>query len=502
MGYCWRNWRVQKNTVVLFLIGIALSLIQFVMIRDFVAILGGEQLVIILVTTAFFAALSIGYFCSSRLSTKTFQSLFIITLFLQLSIPYSYRYLAAELSQVHANGYAYIALLFGYALIFSATFAVFLPRLIEAPHIDQTQADKVKNLRVYYSIELLGFIAGFVLIGLNWNKPLIYLLAIYWLVLTVLLNLAINRRILTIAYSCAVVIALYFLPVTDSGSNALLYEYKHGIKNPIILYSINTAYTKVEVVQGQNHNRHLYLNGLENLNATDLETLNYYIAELPARLIKPAKTLLVGNGTLSSVSKVYPYSGAVTSVELDSGVLQAGRAFFTPPENLQGLERWHLFIDDGKHFLAHSSDQYDLIIMDIPSPLTLQVAFLHTVEFYRLASDHLTENGVIAVQLSGKLQRNNRSPARITAALAQVFPEIMVVYSEKGSRGFAYASKHLPFDRHQLFTEAMTQEYALQLLEPKNIPAFLTHATALTINTLDLVTQRSFERLAERYFDD
>lgn len=490
------------NKITLFWVGIALSLIQFIMIRDFVAILGGEQLVILLVTSSFFAALSIGYFLNSILSLKTFQRLFTLSIFLHLSIPFSYRYLAAELSLIHADGYAFLAFLFFYALLFNANFAVFLPRLIQPAETPQTPAEQIKKLRIYYSIELLGFVAGFLLIGLSWNKPLIYLLALYWLILGLLLNAAIHRKALTASFAVTAAVALYCLPYTDIQSNAWLYQHKHGIKNPTMLYSINSAYTKVEVVQGKNQNRHLYLNGLENLNATDLETLNYYIAELPARLIKPAKALIVGNGTLSSVAKVYPFSGQVTSVELDEGVLQAGRQFFTPPDKLQGLANWRLFIDDGKHFLHESRELYDLIIMDVPSPLTLQVAFLHTVEFYRLASKHLGENGVIAVQLSGKLQRNNRSPARISAALAQVFPEVMVVYSRKGERGFAYASKHLPFNKKQLFAEAMTQEYALELIEPANLQPLISKATPLTLNGLDLVTQRSIERLTDRYFDD
>jgi predicted membrane-bound spermidine synthase len=46
---------------------------------------------------------------------------------------------------------------------------------------------------------------------------------------------------------------------------------------------------------------------------------------------------------------------------------------------------------------------FDLIIMDIPSPLSIQEAILHTKEFYKLAKLRLTEKGVIAVKLSGPL---------------------------------------------------------------------------------------------------
>jgi hypothetical protein len=49
-----------REPLLLFLVGACLSISQFVMIRDFVNILYGEEIFIILVTAAFFMGLSIG----------------------------------------------------------------------------------------------------------------------------------------------------------------------------------------------------------------------------------------------------------------------------------------------------------------------------------------------------------------------------------------------------------------------------------------------------------
>ena len=241
---------------------------------------------------------------------------------------------------------------------------------------------------------------------------------------------------------------------------------------------------------------------MENLNSTDLESLNFYIAELPARLIKPRQALLIGNGTLSSVPKVYPYSEAVTSVELDAGVLEAGRRFFTDPATLDDFDRWRLFVDDGKHFLRQSSERYDLIVMDVPSPLTIQEAYLHTVEFYRLAQSRMTDQGVIAVQLSGPLQQNNRTPARVTAALRQVFSEVIVLDSKRADRSFAYASMKLPFTIEDLAKGTSSYRDRVRLASPGTVDEFVTAATPLSVNRMDLVLRRGWERFADRYFDD
>jgi len=327
---------------------------------------------------------------------------------------------------------------------------------------------------------------------------------VYWTFLTVILYLALKNRILTGLFAALAIGDSFGLDARDMKSTELLYQYKHGQDDIALLYSINSPYQKVEVLQKPNGGKYLYLDGLQNLNSSDLEVLNYYIAKVPAKLTQPERALIIGNGTLSSVSKVYPYTRKLTSVELDSGVLKAGQLFFTPPETLQGLDRWDLIIDDGKHFLKTSKEKFDLVIMDIPSPLTVQEAILHTAEFYKLVRSRMDEKGVIAVQLSGPLQQNNRTPARVTAALAMAFKEVMVLDSEEGDRSFAYASDKLPFTVADVrrIAASFEDEDSLKIIPPGDIPFYLVKAEALQIDTLDLVLRRGWERFMGRYFED
>jgi spermidine synthase len=490
---------MSRPHVVLYLVGIALSVAQFLMIRDFVSILYGEEVVIVLVTATFFLGLSAGYLLSLRLGARAFRGLFVGSVFLHLTFPFSYRYLASWLADNDAGGYAFMTLLVGYAFVFNTVFATFLPRIVAEPGSGDGAEDR--RLRLYYPIELAGFISGFVLVGLSWNRPLSVLLVPYWAVVGLLLHGVIGRLPLTAAFAALALLAAVFLAPLDLHSTALLYETKHGIRDAKVLYSVNSAYQKVEVVEDRRGTLHLYLDGLENLNSTDLESLNYFIALVPAALVRPEQALLIGNGTLTSVSKVYPHSGHVTSVELDAGVLQAGRLHFTPPETLATFERWELHVDDGKHFLRTTQQRFDLIVVDVPSPLTIQEAYLHSVEFYRLASRRLTPTGVIAVQLSGPLQKNNRSPARITAGLQAALPQVMVVDSERADRSFAYASFQLPFDAQAVRDFALEYDPELEVIPPEEIRGYLEEAQPISMTSMDLVLRRGWERFAERYFE-
>ena len=354
---------------------------------------------IILVTAAFFLGLSFGYFLSLKFSDKFFERSFLTIAFLHLTFPFSYRMLAVGIARFDLNGYWYVVLMFIYALIFSSIFAVFLPRLINKNSSNPDTA--INKMKVLYSVELAGFAAGFAIVGLSWDKGIDFIILIYWALLAIVIQLALQQKFWTTAFVLTAVITGSSIEQIDRRTTALLYEYKHSIDKAETLLTINSAYQKVEVIKDEDGERYLYLDGLLNLNASDLKDLNFFIAEIPAKLIQPEKTLIIGNGTLSSVANVYPHSQFVQSVELDAGVLLAGRQFFTSREELSKLDRWNLIIDDGKHFLKTTEDKFDLIIMDIPSPLTIQEAILHTVEFYQLANSRMTPKGVIAVQLSG-----------------------------------------------------------------------------------------------------
>ncbi|MBI4389291.1 MAG: hypothetical protein HY580_03845 [Nitrospinae bacterium] len=526
---------MNKKRLVLFLIGVCLSVAQFVMVRDFVALLYGEEVVIALVNAAFFLGMSIGYLLSLRISRETWESLFAASMFLQLTFPFSYRYLSAWTAFLGARGFWFLVLLFVFALIFSSAFSTFLPRLVSGTKTANVPLDPMpppagaaaenplhpplqkpvlslpkegpggfqrSGLKSLYTCELLGFAVGLGAVAWSWNRPLPYLLVPYWFLLAAVLHMTLARKKLTLAFLTAIILPGGFSQGLDLHSASLLYQYKHRIDRPEALYSINSPYQKVEVVQNENGERYLYLDGLQNLNSGDLEELNYYIAELPASLAPPGKTLIVGNGSLSSVPKLYPLSREIVSVELDAGVLQAGKRFFTPPGRLSGLDRWTLRVDDGKHFLRNSKDRYGLIVMDVPSPLTLQEAGLHTQEFYELVKQRLTPEGVLSVQLSGKLQRNNRTPARIASALTRVFPETMAVYSPDAGRGFAYASRKLPFTEQDVRGRTLQREPDLKIIPPGQIGVYLDKAEPLALDNMDLVLRRGWERFAGRYLND
>jgi len=493
--------QVSTRRWILFLSGINLFILQFVMVREFTSILYGEEVVIILVTLAYFLGLSLGYALSDRISPKVFFAFSLISFLLHWSLPVLPRVVTAYLYDIGLNGWGFVLLVLGWALLLSALYSIFLPLFIDEEPRDDGEG---LSLPSAYALELSGAVAGIALIFTVGQAGFLYVMLVYLVSLTFILHLLWRNKQVTAALALFVVIYPFDFNGFDFPSTAYLYEKKHGFSKIEVMYSVNSPYQKVEVVRAADaRGRMIYLNGLRNFDEQDLEALNVYLAGLPAELQSkngPIDVLVVGSGTMASVDHVYPYAREVTTVELDGAVAAAGMEFFPDYNHLADKKRWHLEVDDGKHFLMTHDKLYDLVVMDVPSPLVIQEAILHSEEFYRMVKSRLKPDGAIAVQLSGLLQRNDRSPAQISAALLRVYDQVFVVSSSWADRGFAYAGDHLRFDMKDLQAGVNRRERGqATLYSTEQVRDITAGVEPISIDHLNTVLERGWERFVSRY---
>jgi spermidine synthase len=141
----------------------------------------------------------------------------------------------------------------------------------------------------------------------------------------------------------------------------------------------------------------------------------------PDRVRRVAIVGLAAGTTVKLFSQAYgpiPIDGA----ELDPAIIAAGRTWFDMNEpNLNAVAA------DGRRFLAHSAapSPYDLIVVDAYRPPYIPF-HLTTVEFFALARDRLSEDGVVAVNV-GRTHTDYSLVDAIAATMRQVFPSVYVV---------------------------------------------------------------------------
>ena len=200
-----------------------------------------------------------------------------------------------------------------------------------------------------------------------------------------------------------------------------------------MIYETESSYNYIQVVE-RDGCRYLLLNEGQGIHSVycpdqlrtegpwDYFLIAPYFNAPPHPIERVQSVALIGlaAGTMSrQYTEVYgpiPIDG----VEIDPKVVQVGRDYFAMEQpNLSAI------VADGRYFLAHSDRRYSVIGVDayrlpyIPPHLT-------TVEFFLEVRDHLTEDGVIAVNV-GRTPSDYRLVDAIVTTLLQVFPSAHVM---------------------------------------------------------------------------
>ncbi len=132
----------------------------------------------------------------------------------------------------------------------------------------------------------------------------------------------------------------------------------------------------------------------------------------------------LGGGSVQRAFEHFYPNVRIDSVEIDPAVVRVAETYF----GFRSSDRQKIFVEDGRMFLRRSPARYDLIILDayiqgrygssIPQHLA-------TREFFELARNHLTTNGVLAYNVIGSI---NNWHAEIVGAiyrtLKTTFPQV------------------------------------------------------------------------------
>ncbi|MCC6193831.1 MAG: polyamine aminopropyltransferase, partial [Burkholderiales bacterium] len=131
---------------------------------------------------------------------------------------------------------------------------------------------------------------------------------------------------------------------------------------------------------------------------------------------RPERALVVGGGDGGSAEEIlkHPSVKSVTLAEIDLAVVDISRKYFTAVHR-GALDdpRLTLLIEDGFAFVHKTTEQYDLIVLDLTDPGGPSKP-LYTPEFYRACAARLTPMGALTLHIASPVAH----PERIRATLA------------------------------------------------------------------------------------
>ncbi len=280
-----------------------------------------------------------------------------------------------------------------------------------------------------YALSTLGSILGtflpvFWLIPTFGTRPTLYILAVLLGVVSAAGLWGPPRRRLY----ALIPLAIIGLAVLQHGA---------GIRSAFFgqrIYEAESAYNYIQVVRDGSQTDLLLNEGHAIHSIYDPTTLythgywdDFLLAPLFGSSTPPKRIALIGlaGGTIArqftSIDGPLPIDG----VELDPRIVDVGRRYFAMNEpNL------NVVVADGRYWLATNDGRYDVIGVDAFRQPYIPF-YLTTREFFTSARDHLTDDGVVVINV-GRTATDYRLVDALAGTMRAVYPSVFVVDTGAG----------------------------------------------------------------------
>ena len=198
------------------------------------------------------------------------------------------------------------------------------------------------------------------------------------------------------------------------------------------IYETESAYNYIQVQQINDYTL-LRLNDGEGIHSIyNPNTLNYggpweqflvgpyFYANMQPSQIKRMAIVGLAAGTAARQATAVYGPIPIDGYELDPKIIEVGEKYFG--EDLPNLI---VHIGDGRWNLSQSLYKYDIIAVDAYRPPYIP-PHMTTVEFYQICFDHLTDTGVLAINV-GSVPGDRRLINGLATTMATIFPSIHIM---------------------------------------------------------------------------
>lgn len=175
--------------------------------------------------------------------------------------------------------------------------------------------------------------------------------------------------------------------------------------------SVETRHGEAQIVQWKG-DYWMYYNGQLQFSTVDKHMFQEaYVQPIMQLAGENSEVLLIGGDNGMVESELSKFSVSLTILPIDPEFHSFSREStnipFQPASDKTIIEEANAF-----HFLLEHVDQYDVVIIDTPDPLSLDYQQYYSQEFYQLINSSLREDGFMVTQ-SGDLFKNGISVERI-----------------------------------------------------------------------------------------
>lgn len=422
--------QVKKENILLLnilFLGFSSIFVQICFLREFIIVSFGNEIVAGLVLSFWMLLTGLGAWLGRYFPRIGGQTAFILFLLILLAILplvtvvklYLWRSSLPYGSMVSLNQLIYAAgiMLLPYCLVSGFLFTAFTSLLRSSRS---------------YAYEAIGSIAGGLLINfiLLWMFGTFYSLRILLFInLALVLIFAYKYTRLSVLIVTSVLVIILCIASVSFGFDS--YASKQMFPGQRVINHQSTPYGDLTVTtSGEQLN--VYENGLllfsSNNEILSEEEVHFAMLQHP----DPQKILLVSGGISMVVGEILKYSPRqVDYVELNPAVTRIGLSF----SKLLGDKRVHIFSHDARLFVKTTTSRYDIVLIILPMPATLQLNRYYTLEFFRELKTKLAPGAVISLSLPSTADyvspENKLLNSSVWNTLKSVFQNVLILPGQK-----------------------------------------------------------------------
>lgn len=416
-------------------LGFSALVTQVILLREFLSIFNGNELVIGIILTNWMILTGIGSFLG-KISPKighqkrfTFYSLLLLGI-LPLFTVFFLNFLknivfdTGSLVSVIQIFYSSFILLIPFCLL-----SGFLFTYLSFVFSEKRKANLISHI---YSLEALGSILGglifsfFLVFFLKTMKILTILLTIN-LFIAVISSWPFKKRLSKVWILFISVFILSFLYLYDFDA----FTKKSLYKDQYLIYLKDTPYGNLAITKTGDQ-----LNFYEN-NILMFSTLNTVSNEEAVHyaLVQhshPKNILLVSGGISGITNEILKYDvDQIDYVELNPWILKIGKNYTEALDN----QKIRIFNKDARIFIRNTTNLYDVAIIALPEPGTAQLNRFYTLEFFKELKEKLTGDAVVSLSLPSTENYISKEAGLVNSiiynTLKEVFTNVIVIPGER-----------------------------------------------------------------------
>lgn len=381
------------------LVGTSAIITQTILVREFLSIFAGNELIIGIVLANWMILTGFGSFLgryTEKVKDRTRLAMFllillsilpVVTVFL-LNILRNVVIPVGSVIGVVESLYYSCIMLAPYCIISGSLFTMFAVMFSE-----RSRSNRISEV---YLLEAIGSVFG----GLVFNLILIFVFSTFQsLLLLALFNLSIclalclkyasrTMQILTMTTIAVLVLVVVRVDLDGVARRSLF-------QNQQLVVHKDTPYGTLAVTRLANQD-----NFFENstlLFATNDVTANedavhFAMVQHP----NPRNVLLISGGISGTIDEILKYGvDRVDYIEINPWIIEIGRRYTSSLDDA----RVKIHNDDCRRFLRNTTIVYDVVMINVPDPSTAQLNRYYTAEFFQQLRASMSQTGIVALGL-------------------------------------------------------------------------------------------------------